>query len=370
MVKKIVFFILVISILLCACGKGELVEKTEDGLLVPADEYEVEWVDTSNLAYMDEVAARVVDSRICFMQSILVSEDEDGKVKHKYEEIFYDMISGEWSESKTIPAEEQINQIGFGSVFLMASDGMWYFQCMEWDEKQKQYRNGGIARLLENGEVEKIELPEDIAEEKLVVAQYTIRNDGKLCIKVYPESKAGDDILPQEMNVVTYDPATETFEYGGDLLMGMFDFLSIGDEYFYQSVAQGGCGYAVKTPKTGDVVQREIFCEGEIPEGGWTQDPIRDVYDTCDEEDNLYVFNSGGIYGGYYKDSSLKNIVPPSIIAKLNLSTAHEKEKSNYISNFWRGAETDYADFYVMNVDTSEYSKMKITLAHIKKKEK
>lgn len=365
MMKKMISLILIVSFILCACGKEETASSVP---LVPADEYEVEWVDTSALTPGDGVAACVVDSRIYFIQMIWESADEDNRIKYRYEEVFYDMVSGEWSEPKVIPATDKINQMGMGYAFEMASDGTWYFQCCDWDEKEKRYYESGVARLTEDG-FEKIEVPEDIAKEKLIISQYTVRNNGKLYFKVYPESKEEEGFSPEDLNVVIYDPVTEEFEYCGDLLIGETDFIIIEDEFFYYSIAGGGSGFSVKTKETGDVVQRELFCEGEVPEGGWESEEIHTIHKSCDEEDNVYIFNAGGIYGGYYKDTGLKNIVPASIIGELNLTTIHDRDKSNYMADFWRGAETDYADFYVLVADTSDEIYDKLTLAHIKKKE-
>lgn len=281
------------------------------------------------------------------------------------------MLSGEWSEPEVVPATDKINQMGFGYAFEMAPDGTWYFQCCDWDEKEKRYEDGGVAKLTEDG-FEKIKIPEDIAEEKMIISQYTVCNDGRLYFKVYPESKEDEDFLPGEMNVVIYDPMTKEFEYCGDLLMGETDFIIIEDEFFYYSVAGGGSGFSVKTKETGDVVQREVFCAGEVPEGGWESDEIHTIHKSHDEEDNIYKFNAGGIYGGYYKEDELTNIVPASIIEELDLTTIHDRGKSsNYMANFWRGAETDYADFYVLIADTSDPDglRVKLSLAHIKKKE-
>lgn len=316
----------------------------------------------------DGVAACVVNSQICFIQMIWESADEDNRIKYRYEEVFYDMVSGEWSEPKVIPATDKINQMGMGYAFEMASDGTWYFQCCDWDEKEKRYYESGVARLTEDG-FEKIEVPEDIAKEKLIISQYTVRNNGKLYLKVYPESKEDEVFSPEDLNVVIYDPVTEEFEYCGDLQIGERDFIVIRDEFFYYSIAGGGSGFSVKTKETGDVVQRELFCEGEVPEGGWESEEIHTIHKSCDEEDNVYIFNAGGIYGGYYKDTGLKNIVPASIIGELNLTTIHDRDKSNYMVDFWRGAETDYADFYVLIADTSDEIYDKLSLAHIKKKE-
>lgn len=369
--KKIILPCIVISLLLCSCGKNssEVTDTMSKTPIRSAGEYEVEWVDTSKLELVDNILPSVVDSQMYCMQSIFVSRNEDGRTEHKYEEISYDMVSNEWSGSKVFPATDKINRIGLGSMFRMSPDGIWYFLLFKWDENLKKYDKAGLSRLTEEGEVEEIKISEDIVGEPFVVDSYMIRSDGKICIKVCPESRYEKVSLP-EMNVVLYDPETETFEYGGDLLMGFMDMITIENEYFYRSVAGGKCGYSVKTKDTGDVVQREIFCEGDTPEGGWTND-VFSIRDTYDDTGNLYVLNAGGIYGGYYKDSELKNIVPVSVLDELGLSsqTGLGSEKMLFVSDFWRGAETEYADFYVFITDMTDDVHIKVTLAHIKKKD-
>ncbi len=369
--KKIILLCMIICFLLCSCGKNSpgAADTISKKSIPSAEKYEVEWVDTSKLALMDWVLASNVDSKLCFIQSILVSRDEDGRMEHKYEEISYDMISGEWSESKEVPVADEINRLGFGTTFQMAPNGDWYFLFSKWNEKLKCYDNTNISRLTQDGRIKDIQIPDDLADEKLEIDSFEIRNDGKICIKVYPESKYDGMSLPEDMNVILYDPESDNFEYAGDLLMGQRDYLSIEEEYFYRSVAGGKCGYSVKTPDEGDVAQREIFCAGETPEGGWVNDSIFFVYDTCDEENNLYVLNTGGIYGGYYKDSELKNIVPASLLDELELSKQYDREGMAFISDFWRGAETEYADFYVLITDSSDMDHIKTKLAHIKKKD-
>lgn len=366
--RKIISLSLVVSFVLCACGEDETASSVP---LVPADEYEVEWVDTSKLNSVYNILASEVESRVCFMQSIMVSRDENGRMEQKYEEISYDMISGEWSDVKEFPVTDKINYKGLGSSFQVTSDGTWYFLILQWNEKLKKYDDIGLSRMTQEEEIEEVEIPEDLLPEKVRVDSYRIRKDGKICIKVYPKSKFDEGDLPEEMNVILYDPETETFDFAGDLLMGSYDMLSIENEYFYRSVAGGRCGYAVKTPDTGDVTQRELFCAGEVPEGGWTSDSIFTVYDTCDEENNLYVLNAGGIYGCHYSDNELKNIIPASVLDGLNLSRQGDldQKEMRFISHFWRGAETKYADFYVLITDTADDMHIKVTLAHIKRKD-
>lgn len=372
--KKIISLCMVVCFLLCACGE-KLPEETDamaKNPVLSAAEYEVEWVDASKLTPVYDILASTVDTKVHFMRSILVSADEDGRLEQKYEEVSYDMLSEEWSEGTELGATDKINHIGTGRAFQMAPDETWYFLLCKWNEKSKTYADQSLARLTEEGMIEEIQIPENLMDEKVIIDSYRIRKDGKICIKVYPESKYSEDSFPEEMNVLLYEPKMKTFQAGGDLLMGSYDMLSIEDEYFYRSVAGGGCGYAVKTPDTGDIVQREMFCAGEIPEGGWTNASIFTVYDTCDEENNLYVLNAGGIYAGYYKDNELKNIVPPSVLDKLNLSRQGDlnQDEMRFISHFWRGAETEYADFYVLIVDTADDVHIKVSLAHIKRKEK
>lgn len=371
--KKVISLFIMFSLLFCSCGKEQSIEETNatgEHLIPSADEYEVEWVDTSKLALVDDVLFNVTDSELCFMQSILVSRDENGRMEHKYEEISYDMVSGEWSESQELSVTDEINRQGFAHMFRKAADGTWYFLFPRWNEELKRHSDTTLSRVTENGKIEDIQIPEDFMDGKLEIDSYTIRSDGKICIKVYPDSKADDVFLPEEFNVILYDPATDKFEYGGDLLMGKYDLLSVEDEYFYYSVAGGKCGYAVKTMDTGDVVQREMYCVGETPEGGWTDEYIYSPYDICDEENNVYIFNTGGIYGGYYKDSELKNIVPASIFNELNLSSMNDPDTAVYMSDFCRGARTDYADFYALITDMEDDLHIKLTLAHIQKKEK
>lgn len=371
--KKVISLFMIFSLLLCSCGKEQSIEETNatgKHSISSANEYEVEWVDTSKLVPVDRVLFNVVDSELCFMQSILVSRDENGRMKHRYEEISYDMVSGEWSESKELSVTDEINRLGFASMFRKAPDGTWYFLLSRWDEKSKRYSEMTLSRLTEDGKIKDIQIPADFIDEKMEIDSYNIRSDEKICIKVYPESKSDDGFLPEDSNVILYDPTTGKFEYGGDLLMGGYDLLSVEDEYFYHSMAGGKCGYAVKTMDTGDVVQREMFCAGETPEGGWTDDYIDSTYETCDGENNLYILNTGGIYGGYYKDSELKNIVPASILDKLNLSSMANSDTAIYMSDFCRGAQTDYADFYALITDMEDVDHVKLTLAHIKKKEK
>lgn len=369
--KRIILLSVMFTLLLCACGEKKSTEETnatENHLIPLADKYEVEWVDTSKLAPVDDVLFSVVDSELCFMQSILVSRDENGRLEHKYEEISYDMVSGEWSESQELSMTDEINRLGFAHMFRKAPDGTWYFLFPKWNEKLKRYNNTTFSRLTKDGKIEDVQIPKDFMDGKMEINSYIIRCDGKICIKVYSERETNGG-LPEESKVILYDPAADKFEYGGDLLMGKYDLLSVEDEYFYYSVAGGKCGYAVKTMDTGDVVQREMYCAGETPEGGWTDDYIDFPYDTCDEENNLYMLNTGGIYGGYYKDSELKNIVPASVLDELNLSGMTNSETSIYMSDFCRGARTDYADFYALITDMEDEDHIKLTLAHIRKKE-
>ncbi len=369
--KRIILLFMMFSLIFCSCGKEQSIEETNATgkySISSANEYEIEWVDTSKLAPVDRVLFNVVDSELCFMQSILVSRDENGRMKHRYEEISYDMVSEEWSESKELSAMDEINRQGFATMFRKASDGTWYFLFYRWDEKLKRHSKITLSRLTGDGKIEDIQIPVDFIDEKMEIDSYNIRSDEKICIKVYPESKSDGGFLPEDLNVILYDPVTGKFEYGGDLLMGGYDLLSVEDEYFYQSMVGGKCGYAVKTMDTGDVVQREMYCAGETPEGGWTNDYINSPYDTCDEENNLYILNTGGIYGGYYKDSELKNIVPASVLDKLNLSRMGDLETSIYMSDFCRGAQIDYADFYALITDMEDADHIKLTLAHIKEK--
>lgn len=371
--KKIILLCMIICFLLCSCGKNSpgAADTISKKSIPSAEKYEVEWVDTSKLASVYNILASEVESQVYFIQSILVSRDEDGRMEQKYEEISYDMISGEWSDAREFPVTDKINQKGLASSFQVASDGTWYFLLLRWNEKSKKYDDISLSRMTEEEEIEEVKIPEDLLPEKVRVDSYRIRNDGKICIKVYPKSRFDEGDFPEEMNVILYDPEKETFDSAGDLLMGSYDMLSIENEYFYRSVAGGGCGYAVKNPDTGDVAQREIFCAGDTPEGGWTNDSVFTVYDTCDEENNLYVLNAGGIYGCHYTGNELKNIVPASVLGELNFSTQGDMDQKEmrFISHFWRGAETAYADFYVLITDTADDTHIKVTLAHIKKKD-
>lgn len=84
MMKKMISLILIVSFILCACGKEETTSRVS---LVPADEYEVEWVDTSALTPGDGVAACVVNSKISFIKMIWEWADEDKRIKNRYSEV-------------------------------------------------------------------------------------------------------------------------------------------------------------------------------------------------------------------------------------------------------------------------------------------
>lgn len=76
----------------------------------------------------------------------------------------------------------------------------------------------------------------------------------------------------------------------------------------------------------------------------------------------IYMLNAGGIYGGYYKDKEMKQIIPRSVILQLKL------RDDNSVSDFWRGTESDYTDFYALIPTYLDNGKETVKLAHIKRK--
>ena len=170
--KKIISLCMTICFLLCSCGKTtpEAADTISKKSIPSAEKYEVEWVDTSKLASVYNILASEVESQVCFIQSILVSRDEDGRMEQKYEEISYDMISGEWSDAREFPVTDKINQKGLASSFQVASDGTWYFLLLQWNEKSKKYDDISLSRMTEEEEIEEVKIPEDLLPEKVRVS--------------------------------------------------------------------------------------------------------------------------------------------------------------------------------------------------------
>ena len=224
--------------------------------------------------------------------------------------------------------------------------------------------NYGFARVTEEGEVEEMELPKEMQEKGLGVSQFKIRTDGKISMKVTTEKEDEEVGADLEARVALYDPVDKSCELYEDMHFGMYDLLSIEDDFFCYSMTGRKCGYNVKNPSTGDVIQREIVCEGEPPQekGGWRAEPLTYEIASCDEDDNIYMLNAGGIYGGYYKDKEMKQIIPRSVILQLKL------RDDNSVSDFWRGTESDYTDFYALIPTYLENGKETVKLAHIKRK--
>ena len=71
----------------------------------------------------------------------------------------------------------------------------------------------------------------------------------------------------------------------------------------------------------------------------------------------IYMLNAGGIYGGYYKDKEMKQIIPRSVILQLKL------RDDNSVSDFWRGTES-----YALIPTYLDNGKETVKLAHIKRK--
>lgn len=370
--KRLVSLVLCVSLLLCSCESSQERKKqvTKKGIN-SAPEYEVEWIDISHIEAADVISARVWDNKMYFTQLTYSRDDEKSG---KCNVCTYDMVDGTWTELKPIPGKEKMDKLGQIYAVEKSQEGNWYFQYLSnYDEKKQRHTKMGFARVSEDGEVEDLELPQEMQEKGLKVTEFRIRGDGKINMKV-TTTEEDEEVAPdKEARVALYDPADKSCEYYEDMHFGMHDLLSIEDDFFCYSMTGRKCGYNVKNPSTGDVIQREIVCEGEPPqeEGGWKAEPMTYQITSSDEDNNIYMLNAGGIYGGYYKDKEMKQIIPRSVIPQLKLQTKEERIQgvnSNSVTDFWRGAAPDYADFYALIGYYIEDFKMIPKLAHIKRK--
>lgn len=359
--KRLFILLLCLSLILCSCGSSQEKQKTKK-VINSAPEYEVEWIDTSHITLADSINVSVCDNKVYFKQIIY---PEDNKEIGEYNVCTYDMLEGTWTELKSIPGKDKIDKLGRIYALAKSLDGNWYFQYIsKWNDQEKRYMNYGFARVTEEGEVEEMELPKEMQEKGLGVSQFKIRTDGKISMKVTTEKEDEEVGADLEARVALYDPVDKSCELYEDMHFGMYDLLSIEDDFFCYSMTGRKCGYNVKNPSTGDVIQREIVCEGEPPQekGGWRAEPLTYEIASCDEDDNIYMLNAGGIYGGYYKDKEMKQIIPRSVILQLKL------RDDNSVSDFWRGTESDYTDFYALIPTYLENGKETVKLAHIKRK--
>lgn len=353
--KRLFILLLCLSLILCSCGSSQEKQKTKK-VINSAPEYEGEWIDTSHITLADSINVSVCDNKVYFKQIIY---PEDNKEIGEYNVCTYDMLEGTWTELKSIPGKDKIDKLGRIYALAKSLDGNWYFQYIsKWNDQEKRYMNYGFARVTEEGEVE------EMREKGLGVSQFKIRTDGKISMKVTTEKEDEEVGADLEARVALYDPVDKSCELYEDMHFGMYDLLSIEDDFFCYSMTGRKCGYNVKNPSTGDVIQREIVCEGEPPQekGGWRAEPLTYEIASCDEDDNIYMLNAGGIYGGYYKDKEMKQIIPRSVILQLKL------RDDNSVSDFWRGTESDYTDFYALIPTYLDNGKETVKLAHIKRK--
>lgn len=352
------------SVMLAGCGKA-----TEESNVITSkmnsqsditQEYEIEWVDTSELALVDDMNGCKTDSSLYFLQSELESIEKDGRMKHVYSEMKYDMLEKKWTKTELPEITAKINEIGIARSFQRDKDGNWYCYLGRWDKESKGYRNAALAKI-EGDTIDYVELPEDIWGDGYECVSYFVMEDGCIMFKI---GEAGKEIAPESMKCVVYNPDTDEVESTGDMMLGFSDYLRVEDEYFYQSVTNTDCGFKVKKSGSDDVI-REINCDGKVSEAGWAIDG--EVY-SIQEDDMLYMMNQGGIYGGNSKEAVLKKYVEPSFLEELNLD---DESSNRFINQFWQGEDENNKDFYILlgeysDEDSEEH---KITLAHVKRKE-
>ena len=369
--KRLFILLLCLSLILCSCGSSQEKQKTKK-VINSALEYEIEWIDVSHIEMADIISASIWDNKVYFKQHIY--SDDSGGENDECNVCTYDMVDGTWTELKPIAGKEKIDKLGRIYALAKSPDGNWYFQYLsKYDSEKQHYNKIGFARVSEEGEVEDLELPQEMQEKGLEVTEFSIRGDGKISMKVATNEEEEEVGPDKETRVALYDPVDKSCEFYEDMHFGMYDLLSIEDDFFCYSMTGRKCGYNIKNPSTGDVIQREIVCEGEPPqeEGGWKAEPLRYQITSSDEDNNVYMINAGGIYGGYYKDKEMKQIIPRSVILQLKLQTKEERIQrinNNSVTDLWRGADPDYADFYVLIGNYTEDFKIIPKLAHIKRK--
>ena len=363
----IVLLLLAVGVLGNCGGKEEV--STDNSIKVQRDvSYELEWIDCSNLPKIHNInSVKMLDSKLYIMLTTLKSTDKDGRYECGYSVTAYDIETGEWDDIEEIAATSKINQIGTAGSFQMSEDGVWYFVIYSWNQEQKQYtETKELAKLTEDGEMELVdlEIPSTMLEEGQYLQSFLLLNDGKMRLLFDDESEGTID---DETNFLLYDLKMGEVTSSGEMVVPFHFSLQIGDEYYCQTVAGDKCGFKVKELGSNQIV-KELYCEGKVPEGGWLPKALGDLCISAkDDNEYVYILNSGGIYGGNRKGNTLQLIVPMEVIEQIGFPEATDLSQNKYVTEFWRGNEA-IEDFYfaVLEYKRNQQDGIKLSLAHIK----
>ncbi len=367
-IRKVLVLSFVLVLVLCGCGKSEEGQEEKDISIKKDVIYEMEWIDCSNLPKIHNInSVKMLDSKLYIMLTTLESTDKDGRYECGYNVTAYDIETGEWDDIEEIAATSKINQIGTAGSFQMSEDGVWYFVIYSWDQKQKQYtEKKELAKLTEDGEMELVdlEIPSTMLEEGQYMQSFLLLNDGKMRLLFDDESEGTID---DEANFLLYDLKTGEVTSSGEMVVPFHFSLQMGNEYYCQTVEGDKCGFKVKELGSNQIV-KELYCEGEVPEGGWLPEALGDLCISAkDDNENVYILNSGGIYGGNRKGNTLQPIVPMEVIEQIGFPEATDLSQNKYVTEFWRGNE-EIEDFYfaVLEYKRNQQDGIKLSLAHIK----